>query len=108
MPLGKELAKADIDRIEEWIRNLKPSGETAKSDYRWPFQQPVKGEPPTVKSAAWVRNPIDAFILAKLEENMLRPAPAASKRTLARRVHLDLVGMPPSLEELDAFLKDES
>jgi hypothetical protein len=59
-----------------------------------------------VRERGWVRTPIDAFILAKLEEAGLKPAPAADKRTLLRRVHLDLIGLPPTLEEQHAFLAD--
>ena len=62
----------------------------------------MKREPPRVKNADWVRNPIDAFILAKLEEKGIAPAPPASKRTLARRLYLDLVGMPPTPQEMNA------
>jgi len=72
----------------------------------WPYEKPVKVSPPPVKDPAWPRNPVDAFILAKLEAKQLRPAPEASKRTLARRVHFDLVGMPPSPVELKAFEDD--
>ena len=57
---------------------------------------------------AWVRNPIDAFILARLEENGLRPAPEADRATLIRRLSFDLTGLPPTPEEVDAFLDDDS
>ena len=74
----------------------------------WAFKKPGKPEPPVVKRSDWVRNPIDAFVLKKLEEAGLEPAPPAEKRVLARRVYLDLVGIVPSPEELDAFLNDNS
>jgi len=71
--------------------------------------QPVRAEvPPVVKDAAWPRGPVDRFILAKLEEKGLRPAPPADRRTWLRRVTFDLDGLPPTPEEIDAFLKDDS
>jgi len=74
----------------------------------WSFQ-PVKAvEPPSVKNAAWAKSPIDRFILAKLEEKGLTPAHAADKRTLLRRTTLDLTGLPPTPEEIDAFVNDSS
>ena len=74
----------------------------------WAFQ-PVKDyAPPKVKNEAWVKNPIDRFILAKLEEKRIRPAAPASKLTLLRRVTYDLTGLPPTSLEIDAFLADSS
>jgi len=108
MPLGKTLAKADLEQIESWIRSLPPEESPKLSEWRWPFERPVKREPPRVKNAAWVRNLIDAFILARLEEKEVAPAAPASKRTLTRRLYLDLVGMPPSPQELAQFVNDDS
>lgn len=105
MPFGQTLAKGEIDRIEGWIRAMKPTN-VQTGEWRWPFEKPVKRDPPAVKDAAWVRNPIDAFVLAKLENKGLPPAPAASRRTLVRRLYLDLIGLPPSPEEVAAFLGD--
>ena len=76
-------------------------------DY-WAYQPVKDTTPPEVKNAAWIKSPLDRFILAKLEENKLAPALPADKRTLIRRVTFDLTGLPPSPEEIDAFLKDES
>ncbi len=71
--------------------------------------QPVRPQaPPAVKDAAWPRDPVDRFILAKLEEKGLRPAAPADRRTLLRRVSFDLTGLPPTPEEIDAFLADSS
>src|SRR5262245_34213334 len=108
MPLGKTLAKADVEQIENWIRSMLPEQSANSAEWRWPFERPVKGDPPRVKNLNWVRNPIDAFVLAKLEEKGVAPAVAASRRTLARRVYFDLVGMPPTPEEMDQFVDDES
>jgi hypothetical protein len=108
MPLGKTLARADLEQIESWIRSL-PAEESPKlSEWRWPFERPLKRELPRVKNPDWVRNPIDAFILAKREEKGVAPAAAASKRTLARRLYLDLVGMPPTAQEVKQFVNDDS
>ena len=110
MPMGESLSDEEIGRVESWIRGLKPEETLAAEaeEWRWPFEKPTKQEPPTVARRDWVRNPVDAFILKKLEEAELEPAPEAPKRTLARRVYLDLVGVPPTPDELDAFLDDES
>jgi hypothetical protein len=74
----------------------------------WSFQPVKRPEVPTAKDSAWVCNPIDAFVLAKLEEKGIKPSAAADRRTLIRRVTLDLVGLPPTPDEIDAFLRDES
>ena len=108
MPLGKTLAKADLEQIENWIRSLPPEEPPRVSEWRWPFERPAKREPPRVKNTDWVRNPIDAFVLGRLEEKGIPPAPAASNRTLARRLYLDLVGVPPTPQEMNQFLNDQS
>ena len=81
---------------------------TDTKEWRWPFEKPVKVQPPAGRMQDWVITPIDAFILEKLGKVGLVPAPPASKRVLARRVYVDLVGIPPSPEELNAFLADDS
>ena len=74
----------------------------------WAFQLLHDAAPPVVHDAAWVRNDVDRFILAKLEAAKLRPSPEADRATLIRRVTLDLIGLPPSPEEVAAFVADES
>ncbi len=74
----------------------------------WAWQRPGKTTPPRVRDAAWVRSPIDAFVLAGLEKNGLKPAPSATPEQLVRRISFDLTGLPPSIEEVDAFLGDRS
>ncbi|MEI7581397.1 DUF1553 domain-containing protein [Runella sp.] len=74
----------------------------------WAFVAPEKSDVPDVKNEDWVINPIDNFILKKLEEEKLKPAKLADKETLLRRLSLDLTGLPPTLPEIDAFLKDNS
>src|SRR5262249_12144185 len=74
----------------------------------WAFQPVRRPQVPAVKNKNWPRNAIDHFILAKLEANGWQPAPPAKPRVLLRRMHLDLTGLPPTLSEQDAFLKDPS
>ena len=74
----------------------------------WAYRKPAPQQPPEVRNRGWVRNPVDAFILRKLEDSGIAPAPAAARRTLARRVYLDLVGVPPSPDEMKAFPGDDS
>ena len=74
----------------------------------WAFVKPVRHEPPAVKQAGWVRNPIDAFVLARLEKEGLAPSPEAWKVDLIRRATLDLIGLPPTIAEVDAFVADAS
>jgi hypothetical protein len=110
MPLGAVLSKPEIERVEQWIRGLTPEdvADVEHSDWRLPFQQPRKHDPPTVSQTSWVRNPIDAFVLNRLETERLAPAPPASKSVLARRVYFDLIGLPPTPAELAAFRDDNS
>jgi hypothetical protein len=80
----------------------------SKNAYAWTPFEPVKQPPlPVVKNTAWVRNPVDAFLAAEHERRGLTPRPEASRHVLLRRVYLDLVGLPPTPEELHAFLADE-
>jgi mono/diheme cytochrome c family protein len=110
MPMGKALAEGEIAIIEQWVRELKPEQISAAkaNDWLWPYKKPVKHEPPQVARPEWVSNPIDAFVLNRLEGKKLAPAPSASKRVLARRVYFDLIGMPPTPDELNTFLADKS
>ncbi len=73
----------------------------------WSFQPVLDPPPPAVKDGAWPHSAIDRFILAKLEEKDLTPAPAADKATLIRRVYFDLIGLPPTPGEIESFLKDD-
>jgi hypothetical protein len=81
---------------------------TAEERDHWAFRPPKRTVTPTVKDGGWVRNPIDAFILATLQANGLAPAPDAGRTTLLRRLSFDLTGLPPSPEEIDSFLSDGS
>jgi hypothetical protein len=82
-----------------------------QEELHWSFRKPVRGEPPAIASlenAARVRNPIDQFVLEQLEDAGLEPAPPADRLTLVRRAYFDLLGLPPSPDQVDAFLADES
>ena len=74
----------------------------------WSFQPPKRHAIPTVRNASWIRTPVDAFLLAKLETKSLTPSPPSQKAALLRRVYFDLVGLAPAPEEQDAFLRDSS
>lgn len=74
----------------------------------WAFQPLSKAAPPVVKNTAWTKNDVDHFILAKLEQNGLQPAPAADAATLIRRITFDLTGLPPTPEEVEAFIAESS
>ena len=80
----------------------------AKWESHWAFRDPIVHTPPDVKQQSWVRNPIDAFILSRLEENGLTPAAPAEKIPLLRRAYDDLTGLPPAPAYVAAFLADPS
>jgi hypothetical protein len=98
----KELTQEQVSLVKRWIE------EGAKWEEHWAWKAPTKQAPPAVKNEAWVRNAIDRFILARLESEGLSPAPPADKRTLIRRVALDLTGLPPKPHEVEQFLNDKS
>jgi hypothetical protein len=99
---GMKLSDKEVETIQNWIAL------GAKWEKHWAFLPPKSYPPPVVKNKAWVRNPIDAFVLAHLEEQNLQPSPEAGRETLIRRVTLDLTGLPPTPAEIDAFLNDKS
>ena len=115
MPFRSErLPQATIDRLAEWIDagapfegKLEASSGAIRSTH-WAFQPPRRPAVPQVKDQGGVRNPVDAFVSAKREEKGLEPAGSADKRTLLRRVYLDLIGLPPTQEEMQAFLDDNA
>jgi mono/diheme cytochrome c family protein len=121
MPPGKKkLTAKEIDVIRRWIdqgaKTLRPEPEkiaqgfhvTPEDEAFWSFQPVRAHEPPVVKNAQQVRTPIDAFLLAKLEEKGLKFSPEADRRTLIRRAYFDLIGLPPSPKEVDDFVHDRS
>ncbi len=108
MPKGMTaLPPEQIELIKRWINEGAEWPENAENIVHWSFVPPQRPPIPEVKNKAWVRNPIDAFILHRLEQEGLSPSPEAPKEVLIRRVYLDLIGLPPSPEEVEAFLKDK-
>jgi hypothetical protein len=99
---GLSLTDKEIDTLRRWI------DQGAKWETHWAYTAPIRPEPPAVSNAKWARNPIDQFILARLERESLKPSPEADKITLLRRVTFDLTGLPPTPEEIDSFTKDKS
>lgn len=113
MPPGKKLSDAEIAILEAWVKRGAPYPATVTASghdpaNHWAFR-PVGSPPvPPVKDAAWSRFDLDRFVLAKLEQAGLKPAPPADRRTLIRRATFDLTGLPPTPGEIDAFLRDAS
>jgi mono/diheme cytochrome c family protein len=99
---GHRLTAAQVSTLRAWVRQGAPYAQ------HWAFVKPQRPPLPAVKAKAWVRNPIDAFVLARLERSGLTPAPEADKYTLLRCASLDLRGLPPTPEEVDAFARDRS
>ncbi|HZL86993.1 MAG TPA: DUF1549 domain-containing protein, partial [Pirellulaceae bacterium] len=107
---GAPLTAEQIGKLKAWIdqgAKAPPLGAESKSDH-WAFKRPVRPPVPTPANAAYVRNPLDAFIAARYEELKLTPVGEAPKHVLLRRVYLDLIGLPPTPEQLQAFLNDNS
>ena len=121
MPPDGKLEDGKIDLLREWIQRGAPdprdegAGKVAEEpgiDYEggrkfWSFIRPVQPARPDVKDEKWPRNGIDHFVLARMEEAGLRPAPEADRHTLVRRAYLDLHGLPPSTEQVQAFVHDD-
>jgi hypothetical protein len=89
-------------------QSARPERPAVPPEQHWAFQPVRRPAVPVVRDRAWVRTPIDAFVLARLEKASLKPSSPADRRTLLRRVYLDLIGLPPTPEEQRAFLADES
>jgi hypothetical protein len=119
MPPEDKLADEVVSAFEQWVRLGAPdsreeSGPTARDERleagrrHWSFQPPQSAEPPSVRQTDWPRGAIDHFVLARMEAEELKPVADASRRTLVRRVFFDLIGLPPSAEEVEQFLADDS
>ncbi len=116
MPPGAKLKPEEIDAIETWIgegapwpaESAAPQSKSVVERARdaWAFQPVANPTPPVVANRAWVRTPVDAFILRRLEQAKLAPAEPADRRTLLRRLTFDLTGLPPKPEELESFAND--
>lgn len=117
MPKGKEkLGEREIAALVEWVRigapwpsdGAKAKSQTLNPNRHWAFQPVARPRIPAVRNKRWVRNEIDAFVLAKLEAKRMSPSKPADRRTLIRRVYFDLTGLPPTFEEIEAFVADRS
>ena len=126
MPPKGKLPEEEVAILVEWVRrgapwpNAEPvsqkpianaaSGASITDEQRafWAFQPPADPPLPSVKNEAWIASPLDRFVLAELEAKSISPAPAADRRTLIRRATFDLIGLPPSPEEVEAFLADQA
>jgi len=98
----RKLTPAQIEILKQWIQ------QGAKYEQHWAFQPIRNPELPAVKRKQWIRNGIDAFVLKRLEEKGIAPSPVADRNTLIRRVTIDLTGLPPTPEQVHAFLNDHS
>ena len=115
MPPGEPLTSEQVADFEAWVKmgapgprvpeQAKPSGAAST---HWSFQQPRKVPLPATRNKGWVQNSIDAFILSALEAKGLQPSESADKRTLLRRATFDLIGLPPTPQETEAFLADQT
>ncbi|HAV62556.1 MAG TPA: hypothetical protein DCY13_09350 [Verrucomicrobiales bacterium] len=99
---GKPLSKEQVEMLVRWVQEGAPWKD------HWAFIPPEKTAPPEVARAGWPANEIDRFILARIEKAVLEPAPEADRATLLRRVTFDLTGLPPTPEQVDAFIADQS
>lgn len=99
-PEGKPLSPKEIETLKQWI------AAGAKWEKHWAFVPPQPHSPPSVRNKTWVQNAIDAFILARLEQAGLAPAPPADKRSLARRAYFGVTGLPPTNAQVESFLGD--
>ena len=97
----KKISAEQLALLEKWI--------AAGGNYQphWSYIAPQAKDPPVVKKDNWIKNPIDRFVLSRLESMALDPAPEADRTTLARRAALDVTGLPPTPEMLEEFLKDD-
>ena len=111
-PRGAPLDADEIATIERWIESGAswPDSEAGDGFFieHWAYTAPVDAPLPEPEGAGWARNEVDRFVLQRLEEEGLRPSPEASRETLLRRLSLDITGLPPSLEERERFLADDS
>ena len=112
MPPAGPLQSREVEVLTRWVQAGAPWGMEAGDDTQragpshWSFQPPRQAEPPPLKDEEWVRSPIDRFVLARLEASRILPSPEADRRTLIRRVSLDLIGLPPTPREIAEFLAD--
>ncbi|HVK12337.1 MAG TPA: DUF1549 domain-containing protein, partial [Gemmataceae bacterium] len=110
-PKGDRLTAEQIGILRAWIdqgADWPEGGAVGSGKDHWAFKPPIKSPLPPVSNPKWGRTPVDAFILARLDREKLKPSAEADRITLLRRLHLDLTGIPPTIAEVDAFLADRS
>ncbi|MDX1564321.1 MAG: PSD1 and planctomycete cytochrome C domain-containing protein, partial [Phycisphaeraceae bacterium] len=107
-PKGERLNAQQVQLIRQWIDAGAPWPGGEEPPRHWAYLRPKRSPLPKVQKSEWVRNPVDRFILAKLEKKGLTPAPTASKAKLLRRLSLDLTGLPPTPEQVKAFENDDN
>jgi hypothetical protein len=123
MPPSGKMSQKEIDILTRWVKSGSPYPDTAgvaalpgsramqvtaQDRAYWAYRPVQRPAVPAVKDSAWLRNPLDALILAKLEAKGLAPAAPADRRALARRVYFDLIGLPPTPEAIDTFVNDQA
>src|SRR6184192_236085 len=106
-PKGEKLTTAETELLKKWIDQGANWVETGKPKH-WAYIPPLRSDLPKVKNKRWCRNGIDYFVLLRLEQEKLAPAPEAERPVLIRRLSLDLIGLPPSPREIDEFVADKS
>ena len=106
-PAGPPLSNSEIEALSLWIGSAKGKETSDERLGHWSFQPLKKAAPPARKDGAKFGNPIDSFVLSKLQQSGLTPSAPADRRTLLRRLYLDLTGLPPSPDELDSFAIDK-
>lgn len=110
MPPSGKMTKTDLEAVTLWANAGAPWPVAKEKDTKkefWAFIPPANPVPPTVQMKGWTTSPLDQFVLAKLEEKGLKPAPVADRRTLIRRATFDLTGLPPTPQEIEDFLNDK-
>jgi hypothetical protein len=115
-PKGKKLTDDQIKHLEEWVKAGAPDprgtkaklADTPRPSEHWAFKPIKMPALPAVKNSRWAQSPLDQFIVQKLESRGITPNPSADKRTLIRRATYDLIGLPPSPQEVDEFIRDNS
>src|SRR5260370_1130128 len=109
-PIGARLTAAEIGLLRAWIDQgmdwPAPQVSQNRNSSHWAFQKIKRPDPPAVRDRAWARNPVDQFILARLETEGIPPSPEAGKLALLRRVSLDLTGLPPTPDSVREYAHD--
>jgi hypothetical protein len=106
--VGKPLTKRETELLRRWIDAGAVWPENADPAKHWAYVASVRPDLPKVSNDSWIKNGVDSFILSRLDEEGVAPSPEADRATLIRRVYLDLIGLPPTPADVDAFLADQS